>query len=81
MTPDPLTFKTTIARDKAIEAARTLRGVLAPSKRKAHREAWAVIETYLEVSMRVLDETPFDVIKSAAVTGEIKARLDGRFHP
>lgn len=81
MTPDPLTFKSTVARDKVIDAARTLRSVLAPNKRKAHREAWVTIETYLEVSIRILDDTPFDVIKSAAVTCEIKARLDGRFHP
>lgn len=73
-----LTFRSTVARQKVIDAARTLRANLAPSKRKDFRDAWSVIETYIEVSMRVLDSTPFDVIKSAAVTGEIKARLHGR---
>lgn len=73
-----LTFATTVARQKVIEAAHTLRGLLASNKRKAYRDAWAVIETYLDVSIRVLDKTPFEQIKSAAVTGEIKARLNGR---
>jgi hypothetical protein len=76
--PENLTFKETVAREKVLVAAHTLRGLLAPNKRKAYRDAWATIETYLEVSMRVMDKTPFEEIKDAAVTGEIKARLHGR---
>jgi hypothetical protein len=52
--------------------------VLCKSSRRLHRDAWATIETYIAVSMRVLDGLPFDQIKAAAVTEEIKARLDGR---
>lgn len=73
-----LTFKETVARQKVIDAAHTLRGHLAPNRRKDFRDAWSVIETYIEVSMRVLDKTPFEEIKGAAVAGEIKARLHGR---
>jgi len=72
------TFRDMPARSLVINSATLLRGVLAPSKRRAHREAWATLETFLSVAMRVLDNTPAEVIKGSAVTEEIKARLDGR---
>lgn len=75
------TFMDTPARQSVISAAILLRGHLAPSKRKAFRDAWATIETYLAISLRLLDKTPFEDIKSAAVTEEIKAILDGRHKP
>lgn len=73
-----LTFRDMPARALVINSAQVLRGVLAPSKRRAHREAWATVETFLAVALRVLDNTPADTIKGSAVTEEIKARLDGR---
>lgn len=78
MTAQPQTFSRTVAHDKLLDAARTLRGHLAPNKRKAYREAWAVIETYLDVSLRIMEKTPLEDIKGSAVTGEIKARINGR---
>jgi hypothetical protein len=78
MTDPQDTFKQNHARAQVIAAAHTLRPVLCKSSRRLHRDAWATIETYIAVSMRVLDGLPFDQIKAAAVTEEIKARLDGR---
>jgi hypothetical protein len=72
------TFLDTPARQQLIAAAQILRPVLCRSSRRLHRDAWATIETYIAVSLRVLDNMPFEAIKSAAVTEEIKARLDGR---
>lgn len=71
------TFKDTPARQGVIKAAHVLRPRIVRSGRM-YADAWSTIETYLAVSMRLLDEMPFDEIKSAAVTEEIKARLDGR---
>jgi hypothetical protein len=71
------TFKDTPARAGVIKAAHILRPRVVRSGR-VYADAWSVIETYLAVSMRLLDETPFTEIKAAAVTEEIKARLDGR---
>ena len=41
-----------------------------PSAQQAQglQDAWATIETYLAISLRLLDKTPFEDIKSAAVT-------------
>ena len=76
--PESPSFKETLAYQKVVEAARVLRAHLAPVKRRGPREAWETIETYLDVSLRVMDKVPFDVIKDSVVTGEIKARLHGR---
>jgi hypothetical protein len=72
------TFKDIHARANVIASAQYLRVFLTQRKHRLYHDAWATIETYIAVSMRVLDETPFDAVKSAAVTEEIKARLDGR---
>ncbi len=72
------TFASTVARQQVIQAAMILRPDLCRSKRKLHRDAWATIETYIAVSMRVMSEMPMSAIKDAAITEEIKARLDGR---
>ena len=73
-----MTFKDTPARQQLLQAAHILRPVLCKSSRRLHRDAWATIETYIAVSMRVLDGLPFEQIRDAAMTEEIKARLDGR---
>lgn len=80
MQPDQevTTFLQSAARQQVIQAALTLRADLARSKRRAHRDAWAAIETYIAVSLRVLDRTPMQEIKSSALTEAIKARLDGK---
>jgi hypothetical protein len=72
------TFIDTPARQQLIQAALILRPELSRSKRRLHRDAWATIETYITISLKVMDRTPFAEIKSVAVTEEIKARLDGR---
>lgn len=72
------TFIDTPARQQVIQAALILRPELSRSKRRLHRDAWASIETYLAVSLKIMDRTPFSEIKSVAMTEEIKARLDGR---
>ena len=72
------TFKDAEARANVILSAQYLRVFLTQRKNRMYHDAWATIETYLAVSMRVLDNTPFEEVKDAAVTEEIKARLDGR---
>ena len=76
--PPDFTFKDSQARHDVLVAAKTLRGLLANSKGRSHRDAWAVIETYLAVSFRVMDQTQLEDIKDSAITEEIKARLHGR---
>lgn len=72
------TFLDMPAREQLISAVCTLRPDLMRSKRKMHREAWATIELYVAMSLKVMDKTPFSEIRSHAINGEIKARLDGR---
>lgn len=72
------TFKDNAARENVIASAHYLRVFLTQRKNRIYHDAWATIETYLAVSMRVLDSTPFEEVKDAAMTEEIKARLDGR---
>lgn len=79
MSEKDVTFAHTLAKEKVVRAAHLLRGQLARNKRRDIRDAWTEIESYLGVSMRVLDRTPITEIKDAAITEEIKARLDGRF--
>lgn len=71
-------FASTPAGQQVIAAAYTLRAELARSKRRAYRDAWATIETYLAVSLKAMDRVPPSEIRSVAMTEEIKARLDGR---
>ena len=75
---DELGFANSVVKAKVVRSAHLLRGQLARSKRRDLREAWAEIETYLAVSLKVMDRTPLETIKSVAVTEEIKARLHGR---
>ncbi len=72
------TFKDNAARENVIASAHYLRVFLTQRKNRIYHDAWATIETYLAVSMRVLDNTPFEAVKDAVVTEEIKARLDKR---
>jgi hypothetical protein len=78
MSDDQATFANTIAKEKVVKAAYALRRQLASSKRRDLRDAWAVMETYLAVSMRVMDRVPLAEVRDAAVTEEIKARLHSR---
>jgi hypothetical protein len=66
------------ARDQLAQAVKILRPVLMRSKRDLHRDAWATVEMYLTMSLKVMDKTPLAEIRSLAITEEIKARLNGR---
>lgn len=72
------TFADLPVRENVIACAEYLRVFLTQRKNRQFRDAWATIETYLAVSMRVLDKVPFDTIKDAAIVEEVKAHLDGR---
>ena len=74
----PETFQSAAVRANVIASAEYLRVFLTQRKNRQFRDAWATIETYLAVSMRVMDKTPWDTIKDAAVVEEVKAHLDGR---
>ena len=50
---------------------------LRPIASKADEDAWAEVETYIAVSLRVLAKTNRSKIKDAAMTVEIQARING----
>lgn len=76
--PPEITFKDAPVRENVIACAEYLRVFLTQRKNRQYRDAWATIETYIAVSMRVLDKTDFGAVREAAMTEEIKAHLDGR---
>lgn len=76
--PPEITFKDNPARDNVLASAQYLRVFLTQRKHRLYHDAWATIETYIAVSMRVMDKTDFAAVRDAAITEEIKAHLDGR---
>lgn len=78
MTEEPTSFAECKGRHDTVEAAKRMRRFVLSSGNAKLRLAWAQIETYIAISMRVMDRTPMEEINDARLTEEIRAHMDGR---
>lgn len=70
------------AKDDICEAMTVVRAALAPVDDSPEDYALCIIETFIDLSLRVMNKTNPSKIRSEARTVEIKARLAGKpfFH-
>ena len=61
-------------RTDLVEALTEVRGLITTE----HETAWAHIETFCAIALRIIDKTNPSKVRDAAMAEEIKARIDGR---
>ena len=64
-------------RHDLVEALTHVRGIVDLTEPEAEA-AWAQIETFCAIAIRVMEKTNPSKLRDAAMTEEIKARMDGR---
>ncbi len=57
-----------------VEALSEVRGLITTE----HEVAWAQIETFCAIAIRIISKTNPSKVRDAAMAEEIKARIDGR---